>query len=142
MKTNATESPERPGGRTNAVEITSYRPDFENPDHIPRNEAATIVREKLSGIWFINPIGKVHATCDSPEFLEAVLKRQADWCRHLSRQFKNGWREMRNRTPCSPPSWDGAYMFDGVIVAGPLVLPFEIWKVQRLRDSNIRTSGN
>lgn len=127
MNASNIESGERPTGQANLIKTARYRPDFENPDDIPRKEAARIVREKLLGIWFINPIGSVHSSCDSPEFLDAVRKHQAEWFRLLSRQFGNGWRGKKERATCERPSYDAAYEFDGVVVCQQVILPFAIW---------------
>lgn len=109
------------------VRITSFRPDFENPDQIPRGETNRILKDKSSGVWYLNPVAKVYSPVDSDQFLSVVMKRQADWFRHLSRQFKNQWRFVRNQAGL----WEGAYEFDGVIIQQGVVLPFEIWKGQR-----------
>lgn len=127
MKTNNKEPGEGPSGPENSIKIKRFRPVFENPDHTPRAEAARILRERLPGIWFINPIARVHAECDSPEFLEVVRKRQGEWFRHLSRQLGNGWRTVKRETTCEHPKYNEAFEFDGVIIHKQILMPVERW---------------
>lgn len=118
-------------GSTEPIEFRRFKPNFETPDTFPRLEVARILCEKLPGIWFVNPLARVHAACDSEEFLKEVRKRQAEWFRHLSRQLKNGWRKARDQTSCVYPSYNQAFEFDGVIVWRRATLPFSSWIKQR-----------
>lgn len=104
----------------------SFPPDFENPGVFPFAEANRIKNEQLGGIWYLNPIARVHSPEDSEEFAETVAKRPAEWFRHLSRQFRNCWRSVRNQASL----WQRAYEFDGVIVVNHSSIPFPVWREQ------------
>ncbi|QDT29880.1 hypothetical protein Enr10x_52370 [Gimesia panareensis] len=116
---------------TPQIESESFSPDFENPGNFPRREANRIKREKLPGIWYLNPVARVRSPKDSEEFMRVVAKRQAEWFRHLTRQFKNGWREARNQ---ESSRFQQAFEFDGIIILDGIVLPIMDWKLFRVDE--------
>lgn len=120
------------------IKVVRWRPDFECPGVLPFDEAQAIKSERQPGIWYVNPAGTVHASEDSTDFQEAVLKKQREWYRHLSRQFGNGWR--RERKNASTVELD--YGYDGVIILKGMILRFEWWSKQRLTNPELNISGN
>ncbi len=125
--TNTESHHKKTGNKSMMVE--SFKPDFENPGVFPYVEANRIVNEKLSGIWYINQIAVVHSLQDSYELRQEIEKRQREWFRHLTKQFKNGWRRLRNSRETS--RWQRGYEYDGVIIFNNTILPYESWKLVR-----------
>lgn len=110
------------------IKTVRWRPDFEHPESRPKSEAHSIKKERRPGIWYVNPVGTVHAFEDSEDFLKAVRKKQREWYRLLSRQFKNGWRRAKRG---EEDLWKLAYEYDGIIVINGVILRFEAWDYTR-----------
>lgn len=114
------------------IQTVRWRPDFETPGVIPYDVAQTIKSERRPGIWYVNPVGTVHASEDSEDFLNAVRKKQGEWYRLLSRRFKNGWRRAKRG---EEDLWKLAYEYDGIIVINGVILRFEAWDYTRRNRS-------
>ncbi len=115
------------------IKSVRWRPDFEHPESRPKSEALAIKKERRPGIWYVNPVGTVHASEDSEDFLKAVHKKQREWYRHLSRQFKNGWRRAKR---AEKDLWKLAYEYDGIVVINVVILRFEAWDYTRRQGSS------
>jgi hypothetical protein len=124
MKIVNLEELEFPEPRHPKVEVVRFRPDFENPGQFPRQETKRITSEGLPGYWYLNPATRVACAEESDEFVVAVMKAQASWFRILSRQFKSGWRRLRQQAD----SWTEAFEFDGVVVREGSVVPVKVWR--------------
>ncbi|HWL10938.1 MAG TPA: hypothetical protein VNQ76_21195 [Planctomicrobium sp.] len=110
------------------IQTVRWRPNFETPGVIPYDVAQTIKSERRPGIWYVNPVGTVHASVGSADFLNAVRKKQREWYRLLSRQFGNGWRRAKRG---EEDLWKLAYEYDGIIVINGVILRFEAWDYNR-----------
>lgn len=119
------------------IKTVRWRPDFEHPESRPKSEAHSIKKERRPGIWYVNPIGTVHASEDSGDFLKAVRKKQRGWYRLLSRQFKNGWRLAKKE---EEDLWKLAYEYDGVIVLNGMILRVKWWIGERLVNKYVNTN--
>lgn len=90
--------------------------DWGDTARVPRMERQEILRRGLPGAWYANPCCKVHCPSCTNRFLFAARKCQAAWCRIMSRQFANGWRNMM-RSPQSElerhATFDGILILDG-----------------------------
>ena len=124
-----------PESQNPKIESESFPPDFENPGSFPCSETKRIKREGLPGLWYLNPIARVMSPQDSEEFMRVVTKRQAEWFRHLTRQFKNGWREVRNQ---QSSRLQQAFEFDGIIISDGIILPIMDWKRFRVNKNKPR----
>ncbi|MBR9802336.1 hypothetical protein GYB59_11880 [bacterium] len=117
------------------IQTVRWRPDFETPGVIPYDVAQTIKSERRPGIWYVNPVGTVHASVDSADFLNAVRKKQREWFRLLSRQFKNRWRRERREASIEELN----YGYDGVIILKGIILSLELWSKERLTNPTLNT---
>ena len=67
---------------------------WNDPSALPMLRRETILRQKLQGCFYINPVFEVHCPVLTPEFLAKARKCQAAWFRLLDRQFPGGgWRK-------------------------------------------------
>tara|TARA_R110002072_G_scaffold303090_1_gene493166 strand:+ start:8778 stop:9191 length:414 start_codon:yes stop_codon:yes gene_type:complete len=117
------------------IQTVRWRPDFETPGVIPYDVAQTIKSERRPGIWYVNPVGTVHASVDSADFLNAVRKKQREWYRLLSREYKSGWRRVRKKASIEELN----YGYDGVIILKGMILRLELWSKERLTNPTLNT---
>lgn len=117
------------------IRTVRWRPDFECPGVLSFDEAQAIKKERRPGIWYVNPVGTVHASKDSEDFLNAVRKKQREWYRLLSRQFKNRWRRERREASIEELN----YGYDGVIILKGIILRLELWSQERLTNPTLNT---
>lgn len=111
--------------QSTVIRCRRFPVDFGDLGRLSEQESARIVREKRPGVWYLNPVCEVFAEEDGPKFRKVVMKRQAEWFRLLSRQFKSQWRKVREQ--CS--AMQRAYEFDGVVIVEGARLPFDTWKL-------------
>lgn len=117
------------------IKTVRWRPDFECPGVLSFDEAQAIKSERRPGIWYVNPVGTVHASEDSEDFLNAVRKKQGEWYRLLSRRFGNGWRRVRKEASIEELN----YGYDGVIILKGIILSLELWSKERLTNPTLNT---
>ena len=116
------------------INSVSWPPDFEAPGLLCLEEANSIKNERRPGIWYVNPVGTVHASVNSEEFARAVKKKQAEWYRLLSRQMKNGWRRQKR---IENNSWRVAFEYDGVVVYNSTILQLRWWYSLKKEDPTL-----
>ena len=101
-----------------------------------RNDPSEIVDKELNrlgdalktGCWYLNPMVKVYSSEPTQFFLGVARKRQREWFRELSRQFRSGWRRLMDITTDLYQRRTG---FTGILfIKGDVIDPRKQWQLE------------
>jgi len=98
---------------------------WNDPSELPALRRETIVRQRLQGCFYLNPIFEVYAPSLTPEFLQKARKCQAAWFRLLDRQFPGGaWR---NKMEVTRDKRQRQAEFTGILIVNGLEADPQDW---------------